>query len=375
MKSQIELYDVKLNKNNALAYVRDVEDEQVIEPVYLKKDFGEKLETKLRDLRSDADFRFGNYFKRTNGLLDGVITTDDDGYGHVDWSTVNVDEMSPVSTIDGVYKAPEFVKANLKKSSVYGDFATGNVRESKAGDKAILVLSQIDDVAGITRMADGRDALEENAVLPVADDTLDLHFQSCNAVIDAVAKREFGEDFNHYDDFNQILGSYSADGEGIVEFGDDNACVGVREIDGSIIDAVNDIKKFSADNDMSVHDFFQKRSAGTPESVDFNDAFDKYLIDNATDREVTPHYISNVYFEKKIPVMSDVKGVEQSITGLDNMVVDDESVQKYASEMQKVGFGNNSKSPYTIFSVLQKKEPEDIDKQKKTFFDDIDMEF
>lgn len=374
MESQIELYDVKLNKNNALAFVRDVEDKQVIEPVYLKKDFGEKLETKLRDLRSDADFSFGNYFKRTNGLLEGVITTDADGYGHVDWSTVNVDEMSPVSTIDGLYKKPGFVKADLKKPSVYGDFATGNVRESKAGDKAILVLGQVDDFVGITMMADGRDALGENAVLPVVDDTLDLHFQSCNAVIDAVAKREFGEDFNHHDDFNQILGSYSADGNGIVEFGD-NGAVGVREIDGSIIDAVNDIKKFSADNDMSVHDFFQKRSAGTPESVDFNDAFDKYLIDNATDREVTPHYISNVYFEKKIPVISDVQGVEQSITGLDNMVVDDESVQKYASEMQKVGVGNNSKSPYTIFSVLQKNEAEDIEEQKKKFFDDIDMEF
>ena len=374
MKSQIELYDVKLNKNNALVYVRDVEDEQVIEPVYLKKDFGEKLETKLRDLRTESSLSFGNYFKRTNGLLEGVITTDDDGYGRVDWSTVNVDEMSPVSTIDALYKSPEFVKADLKKSSVYGDFATGNVRESKANDKAILVLGQVDDFAGITTMADGRDALEENAVLPVADDTLDLHFQSCKAVIDAVAKREFGEDFNYHDDFNQILGSYSADGEGIVEFGD-NGVVGVREIDGSIIDAVNDIKNFSADNNMSVHDIFQKRSAGTPESVDFNDAFDKYLIDNATDREVTSHYISNVYFEKKVPDMSDVREIQQSVTGIENMVVDDESVQKYACEMQKVGVGNNSKSPYTISSVLQKKEPDAVEELPKKFFDDVDMEF
>ena len=374
MKSQIELYDVKLNKNNALAYVRDVEDEQVIEPVYLKKDFGEKLETKLRDLRTESSLSFGNYFKRTNGLLEGVITTDDDGYGHVDWSTVNVDEMSPVSTIDALYKSPEFVKADLKKSSVYGDFATGNVRESKANDKAILVLAQVDDFAGITTMADGRDALEENAVLPVADDTLDLHFQSCNAVIDAVAKREFGEDFNYNDDFNQILGSYSVDGDGIVEFGD-NGIVGVREIDGSIIDAVNDIKNFSADNDMSVHDFFQKRSAGTPESVDFNDAFDKYLIDNATDREVTPHYISNVYFEKKFPVMSDVREIQQFVTGIENMVVDDDSVKKYASEMKKVGIGTNLKSPYEVFDVLREKEPKEVEENSKKFFDDIDMDF
>lgn len=370
MKSQFELYDVKLNKNNALAFVRDVKDEQVIEPVSLKKDFGEKLANKLHGLRSDANFSSGNLFKEMNGLLDGVITKDSDGYGHVDWSTVEVDEMKPVSTIDKLYKKTEFVKADLKKPSVYGDFATGNVRESKAGDKAILVLSQIDDLAGATVLADGREALKQNSVLPVADNTIDLSYESRDALVEAVAKHEFGEDFNQIDEFNQVLTNYS---DGFWELGEDSS--EIHEVDGSLIDAANDIKDFSKKNNMSVAEFFQNRTAGTNESVDFIVDFHKYLLDNAVDRDVTPCYISNVSFDKKIPVVFNVKGVEQSITGFDDMAVDDESVQKYASEMQKVGFGNNSKSPYDTFHVLLEKEPKDIEEQTKKFFDDIDMEF
>lgn len=370
MKSQFEVYDVELRKNSALAFLRDAKDETVLEPVALKKDFGEKLSTKLQEVREAEDKSYGNVFKEANGLLKGVIAKDSNGYGHVDWSTVNVDKMKAISSFDSLYKKPGFVKADLKEPSLYGDFATGNVRESKAGDKAIIVLSSMDETDGISVIADGRTALEQGSVLPVADDRLGLNYAARNAVVEAVAKHEFGEDFNYIGEFNQVATNYS---DGFWKFGEDTS--ELHEIDGSLFDVASDIKNFSNEKNMTTDDFFKKRTEGSNESVDFIGEYTDYLLEHATNRDVTTHYISNVSFEKKTPVMFGAPGVEQRITNFDDMVVDDESVQKYASEMQKVGVGTNSKTPYGVFNVLREKEPKDVEENSKKFFDDIDMEF
>lgn len=258
----------------------------------------------------------------------------------------------------------------MKEPSVYGDFATGNVRESKAGDKAIIVLSSIDEADGISVIADGRTALDQGSVLPVADDTIGLNYASRNAVVEAVAKHEFGEDFNYVDEFNQVTTNYS---DGFWKFGEDTS--ELHEIDGSLFDVASDIKNFSNEKNMTTDDFFKKRTDGSNESVDFINEYTDYLLEHATNRDVATHYISNVFFEKKTPVMFGAPGVEQRITNFDDMVVDDDSVKKYASEMKKVGIGTNSKSPYKVFDVLREKEPKDVEENSKKFFDDIDMDF
>jgi len=370
MKSQIELYDVKLNKNSALAYVRDVKDEHVIEPVPLKRDFGETLATKLQDLRSDDNAQFGNVAKNVNGRLKGVVTQDSDGYGHVDWSTVNVDRMRPVQIEDDSYKKPEFINADLKRNSVYGDFATGNIRESKVGDAAIVKLDNMDSYDGVHVMADGRKALSEGSVLPVADEHLALGYDSTEALFGKLVENEFGQDFDYRPEFNQIAYKYMV---GISSI--DSGKMVVHEVNGSIVDVIDDIKDFAKDNDVSIDDFFKaQRDAESVEASALNKKYDEYVIETATDREVKPHYISNLTFDKKSASLSGYGLVEQQISDFDNIIVDDASVQKYATTMQSVGSGTDAKSPYDVRESLHKVEPKDSQEVYDKLHDDMEIE-
>lgn len=378
MKSQFELYDVELRKNSALAYVRDVKNEQVIEPVSLKKDFGEKLATNLEKLRFSDNQAYGMGNKSVVGRLTGVIAQDSDGYGHVDWSTVDIDKMEPVSTVNFSNKPAEFVDKTLKRESVYGDLATGKVRPAQANDKAILVLSDINFDMGVNVMADGREALAKNEKLPLTDGYLNQYSPSVHAMFDEVGKHVFGQDFKEGRTFENIAEIYA---EPVFDFEVDSAKIkAIHQLNGTILDVANDIKGFSDENSMPVSEFFQASYynpdvESSEQSRALEVKFEDYLVEHAENREVTPHYISNVALDERIMSDDGQPELGQVVSNFDGFVLDDAGAKKYASEMIKSGFEDDVKSPYAPAETLQKIEEQVARKQYDKYYEELDMEF
>ena len=378
MKSEFELYDVKLNKNSALAYVRDINDERVIEPVALKHDFGEKLSTKLETLRRSDNKAYGNGNKSIVGHLTGVIAQDGDGYGHVDWSTVDVDSMKPSSTAIFSNEPAEFVNTKLKRSSIYGDLATNNIRPAQAGDDAILVLSDIDLNCGLHVMADGREALATNSKLPLTEPYLNQYGPSFHELFDKVGKQAFGQDFKDGQTFENISEIYA---EPVFDFEDDSSEIKVvHHLRGTILDVADDIKGFAKANGLPVSEFFQKTGYNpdvddSQKSRDFEAKFESYLVEHAENREPVTHYISNVKLDEKIVGVDGQPEFGQVISNFDGFVLDDASAKKYASEMTKVGFGTDVKTPYAPEDILYKIEKAEVQKQYDKFYEELDMDF
>lgn len=322
-KESVYLYSVKKSKRGGgVAFLRDPKEERIYEPVGLTPSFAEKLSKSLSKVKeSSAETGF------VVGEFEATVVGDKHEPSHVDWNSVNLNKMTPVEV--------GFDADNLNHghfpTSLYGQVATGQVRDMTRDDK-LLVVSQGDLDGGIKVFADGRDAFEHGARIPVSNDLysnlsnrshleggfgLDSEAEIKRMFASKASKQVAGmsETQDHVKEFVALQNVYNVD-----QYNSTPGDYGNTPLQGSIRDIVDDVKSYRKKfNDKDIDTTFNRilpedYETMDPEVLQVSDDFHNFVETRQVKRGINPAILGNVFYDYNTIGYMDISGNDKNIS-------------------------------------------------------------
>lgn len=302
-KESVYLYSVKKSKRGGgVAFLRDPKEERLYEPVGLTPSFAEKLSKSLSKIKEA-----GSGSGLTVGEFEATVVGDKYEPSHVDWSSVNLNKMTSATV---GYEADNLNHGHYP-TSLYGQVATGQVRDVTPDDK-LLVVSQGGLDGGINVFADGQDALARGERIPVSNDlysALSNRSQEANGFgldSEAEVKKMFAykateqvagmsEHQSHVKEFVALQNVYNAD-----QYNSTPGDYGLKPLEGSIRDIVDDVKAYRKKfNDKDIDTTFNRLLPEDydkidPEVLQVSDDFHNFVETRQAKRGINPAILGNL---------------------------------------------------------------------------------